>query len=94
MLAMLPMAAPETPPEDFKLGPYTVLVRVRPDNPAFSAFIVYRGTIFLGRQFSRPGIGDCEWLERAGHYAQPKTPHNYIQDAPAYAARGRRRSRA
>ena len=50
--------------KQFTLGPYTVRIRVRPDNPAFGAYVVMRGEEFIGRSFSRPSLSDCDWLAR------------------------------
>lgn len=53
------------------LGNYTVRIGLRRDNPAFPCFIVYRGDLFIGKQFSFPSEADCQWLERnSGRYAQ------------------------
>lgn len=48
----------------FELGGYTVRICLRRDNPAFPIFMIYRGAIFIGRHMSRPGLSDCERLER------------------------------
>jgi hypothetical protein len=48
----------------FVLGCYTVRICLRRDNPAFPIFVIYRGEIFIGRHMSRPGLSDCERLER------------------------------
>lgn len=48
----------------FELGPYTIYQRVRPDNPAWPAYLVFRGDKLIGRNFSKPDLGCCEWLER------------------------------
>lgn len=54
----------------FKLGKYTVRINQRPDNPAFPVYVVLIGVRFVGKQFSRPSMTDCEWHERqAGIYA-------------------------
>ena len=48
----------------FVLGIYTVRICLRPDNPAFPTFMIYRGATLIGRHMSRPGLSDCERLER------------------------------
>ena len=50
----------------FALGAYTVRISLRSDNPAFAAYSVFRKGRFIGRQFSRPSVDDCGWLERWG----------------------------
>lgn len=56
----------------FKIGKYTVRQAVRPDNPYWPRYIVFKGTRLVGQQFSRPSESDCEWLERWGaRYAEP-----------------------
>lgn len=52
------------------LGVYSVRVGLRPDNPAFPSYLVYKGDDFIGKQFSMPSEEDCRWLERQrGVYA-------------------------
>lgn len=48
----------------FRLGPYTVLQRPRFDSPAWAVYIVHRGDKYVGKSFSRPDEGCCQWLER------------------------------
>ena len=50
--------------QEYSVGPYRVLIRIRPDNPHFKRFVVMRGEKFLGNSFSRPDRSVCEWLER------------------------------
>lgn len=47
----------------FTLGPFTVQVRPRFDSPAWAVYIVLRGRRLIGKQFSRPSLDDCRWLE-------------------------------
>lgn len=47
-----------------KLGPYTVVEGLRRDNPAWPVYLVYKGGALIGRQFSKPCLSDCEWLDR------------------------------
>lgn len=68
----------------FTLGRFTVQVRPRHDNPAFAVYIVFRGERLIGKNFSRPGLSDCQWLERTkGVYATrscwPETSAGHIQ---------------
>ncbi len=57
----------------FQLGPYTVRIALRDDNPAFPRFMVFRGEKHVGNSFSRPAEGCCQWLEQhqEGRYAPP-----------------------
>ena len=48
----------------FVLGPFLIRIGLRPDNPAFPVYRVFRGGHFIGKQFSRPCESDCRWLER------------------------------
>lgn len=50
--------------ESFQLGPFTVRLGLRRDNPLFPVFLIFRGPKLIGKQFSRPCQTDCEWLER------------------------------
>ena len=50
----------------FTLGRYTVRCALRPDNPAFAKYLIFRNNLLVGRQFSRPSLSDCAWLERWG----------------------------
>ena len=45
------------------MGAFTVRVCLRPDNPAFPIYAVYRGELFVGKSFSMPDEGCCRWLE-------------------------------
>lgn len=47
-----------------RLGPYTVREGLRRDNPGWPVYLVYKGERLIGRQFSRPSLSDCEWLDR------------------------------
>ncbi|MDP2619286.1 MAG: hypothetical protein Q8P46_03790 [Hyphomicrobiales bacterium] len=55
--------------EYWRIGKYTVQSRPRPDNPAFSLFVVFHGLRLVGKSFSRPDLGCCRWLE-LGRYAE------------------------
>ena len=56
--------------DSFTLGKFTIQVSLRPDNPAFPAYRIFIGAKFIGKNFSRPCLTDCEWLEREnGVYA-------------------------
>ena len=50
----------------FQLGPYTVRIGLRADNPAFARYLVFKRDRLVGKQFSRPCLSDCEWLEQWG----------------------------
>lgn len=47
-----------------KLGQFTVRIGLRPDNPAFPVYLIYKGEKFIGKSFSMPDEGCCAWLER------------------------------
>lgn len=49
------------------LGKFTIIIAVRPDNPAFPCYRVFIGARMIGKQFSIPTLSDCEWLERQTH---------------------------
>lgn len=49
-----------------KIGRFVVRIGLRPDNPAFPVYLVFRRERLIGRQFSMPSLTDCEWLERTG----------------------------
>jgi hypothetical protein len=83
-----------------KLGPYKIVEGLRRDNPAFPVYLIYKGDRLVGRQFSRPCLSDCQWLERGGMYsgdsaALSTTPRiNYRRGATSPAALDRRLKRA
>lgn len=53
-----------------QLGAYTVYERPRFDNPAWAVYIVFKNEKLIGKSFSRPDLGCCQWLERQqGVYA-------------------------
>lgn len=74
-----------------KLGPYTVVEGLRHDNPAWPLFLIYKGDALIGKQFSRPCLSDCEWLDRErGVYA---TSSNETRKGHAYSLQPKRRGR-
>lgn len=58
--------------EIIRVGKYVVRVGLRPDNPAFPQFLVYRGDKFIGKQFSVPCESDCDWLARQADAHSPQ----------------------
>ena len=66
------MLTPEC--KTWKLGRFTVRQGVRPDNPAFAVYMVFVGEKLIGRSFSVPDRGCCEWLQR-----------QHAADRPVYA---------
>ena len=50
----------------FTLGRYTVRCALRQDNPGFAKYLIFRNNLLVGRQFSRPSLEDCQWLEKWG----------------------------
>lgn len=51
-------------PAKWECGRYTVRRSVRPDNPAFARYMIFRGDKLVGRSFSVPDAGWCESIER------------------------------
>lgn len=45
------------------LGPYTVIIALRRDNPAFPCYLIFRGERLVGKQFSMPDESDCRYRE-------------------------------
>lgn len=58
------------------MGVFTVQVRLRPDNPAFPVYVIFRGERLVGRSFSMPDEGCCHWLE-----AQEANRIRYAEEA-------------
>lgn len=62
-------------------GEFTVRIGLRPDNPAFPCYIIFKGAVLVGKQFSYPTLEDCRWLERSAQYAErsehAKQPYGY-----------------
>ncbi len=54
-------------------GRFTVQERSRPDNPTWPVYIILLHDREIGRSFSIPDIGCCEWLlsHQDGIYAPP-----------------------
>lgn len=50
----------------FNVGPYTISQRPRTDNPAWPVYIITKGSRYIGRSFSIPDEGCCQWLEATG----------------------------
>lgn len=48
----------------WEIGPFVVRQAVRPDNPAWPAYLVFRGEKLVGKSFSMPDLDACQWLER------------------------------
>lgn len=72
------------------LGPYTLRIGIRIDNPAFPSYLVYRGTTFIGKQFSMPSQSDCEWLEsNSGTYARESSSLEISRGRPIWNAKKR-----
>ena len=79
----------------FLIGPYTVRIALRPDNPACAQYVVFRGGKFVGKQFSRPCESDCRWLETHddGLYARGSRWPETSEGRPIWNATIRRRGR-
>lgn len=90
---------PDTAPDargSFVLGPYTIRIGLRPDNPAFTKFLVYRGDKFIGPNFSRPSLSDCETLERLQKeqcYARATRWPEFSEGRPIWNTPTKRRGR-
>lgn len=50
--------------DNTKLGPYTVRIGIRCDNPAFPTYLIFKGDALIGKPFSAPSLSDCEGIER------------------------------
>lgn len=48
----------------FQVGPYTVRQQPRFDSPSWAQYLVFLGDVLVGKSFSMPDLGCCEWLER------------------------------
>lgn len=47
-----------------ELGKFIVHERTRFDNPAWPVYFVFLRGKLVGKSFSRPDLGCCEWLEQ------------------------------
>jgi hypothetical protein len=52
--------------ETIEIGPFTVRCGMRPDNPAWPVYLIYRRDKLIGRQFSMPSRSDCDSLQAGG----------------------------
>ena len=78
----------------FAVGRFTVQQRPRFDNPAWAVYIVFLGQRLIGKNFSLPGISDCEWLKREnGVYAKQSRALEISKGRPIRNANPRRRGR-
>jgi hypothetical protein len=50
-----------------QLGPYTIQQRQEPDRQ-WPLWWVFLGSALIGKSFSRPDLGCCDWLERQQRY--------------------------
>lgn len=48
----------------WEIGKFTVRQRPRFDNPSWGQYLVFIGEKLIGKSFSMPDLGACEWLER------------------------------
>lgn len=67
-------------PGQFDLGPYTVRLSVRPDNPYWIQYLVFRAGLLIGRHFSKPDLDCCRWLEQQrlrAVYAERSPPRRF-----------------
>ena len=71
----------------FDLGPYTVRVMMRSDNPHWPIYLVSRDSRAIGRQFSRPCEDDCRALEREHRQGQ-MNEHPALNALPPAFRRG------
>lgn len=46
----------------FEIGRFTVRQRPRFDSPGWGQYLVFYGTVLIGKSFSIPDEGCCEWL--------------------------------
>lgn len=49
-----------------RLGRYTVVQRLRFDNPAWPQYVIFAGDKLVGKSFSMPDEGWCQFLEQQG----------------------------
>lgn len=56
----------------FAMGRYLVVQRPRPDNPGWAVYLVFLGETLVGKSFSMPDIGCCQWLEH-GRYTKVRS---------------------
>jgi len=64
--------------ETLELGPYTIRCWIRPDNPAFPSFLIFRRGKLVGKQLSMPCLTDCQWHEqRQGEYAKAEESQDW-----------------
>lgn len=77
----------------FDLGPFTVRIGLRPDNPAFPVYLVFRGERLIGKHFSRPSESDCRWLERNNGVYATGSRWPEISDGRIIFGTGRKRGR-
>lgn len=54
--------------EPLLLGPYVVREGLRPDNPAFPVYLIFKGDELIGKSFSMPDEGCCRWIEQQAEY--------------------------
>lgn len=72
----------------YTAGAYTVRISLRPDNPAFARYLVFKFDKLVGRQFSRPSETDCQWLERCCQYATESHCATFSDGHPIKISRG------
>lgn len=81
------------PARRYELGRFTIQERPRPDSPAWPVYIVILRGVEVGRSFSKPDEGCCEWLltHPDGVYTGPaqSAPWNYNDIQVRYKKRGR-----
>lgn len=91
---MIPISGRQT----WQCGRYTVQQVVRPDNPAFPRYLIFRNEKLVGVSFSMLDASWCESVERItklGRYVEELSkPKSYGFSLPAHnsasAKRGRR----
>ena len=73
---MLPISEVQT----WRDGPYTIRQQPRNDNPYWPCFLVFKDDVLIGKSFSRPDLGCCQWLEQQ---EEGRTVYAY-NSAPLY----------
>lgn len=77
----------------FVLGQFTVIQRPRPDNAAWAVYIIYRDGKIVGKSFSVPDEGCCQWLEQQElnriRYAQETEQKKFCMRNWSLGRRGR-----
>jgi hypothetical protein len=67
--------------QTWREGPYTVRQQPRNDNPYWPCYLVFLDDVLMGKSFSRPDLGCCDWIRR--QYEEGRTVYA-DSSAPLY----------